>query len=83
MKQAYVKDSDVRIKGTLDLTPGCANVDGFDANFEPVWEGGTTMYWDDQYTQTNGKGEKLYVGEDGGTYAQSDLELRDVESKPV
>lgn len=80
MKQAFVKDSDIQIVGTLERLTGRGEISGFGDTFADVeWQGSTEVFWDEQKTvQRDGK--DIYLDEDGNEYTEDQLELRDDES---
>jgi hypothetical protein len=81
MKQLYVKDSDVRIDGTIEVLAGLAIASSWeaDANGVPVPEyaGTTEVWWNDQRTKRDDGGNMMVQGDDGETYSILECELRD------
>ncbi len=76
MQQAYVKGTDIRIVGTLESIQGTAIVDGFDANGDPVYEGGTDIDWNTQTTERNDKGQIIFVDENDKARSADEVEFR-------
>ncbi|MBR8189244.1 hypothetical protein KDW82_09235 [Burkholderia vietnamiensis] len=76
MRQLYAPNGN-KIVGTSDLVPGTANVSGWNDDDTPVWEGRTTMHWDDQKTRVNEAGVIYVVDEDGEHHLFSDCVFRD------
>ena len=70
---------EVCITGTLEVLSGVANIAGGarnpDGTLELHWEGGTTIYWDEQRTQLDATGIRLYVDEDGETVNEANVIL--------
>lgn len=63
-------------EGTLDCVPGVAQME-FDAVGNAEYSGQTIMWWDDQYTETDGDKNVTLLCEDGHRW-QSLVE--DIES---
>ena len=74
---------DIAIQGTLERLSGMAGIAGAwldDAGrLQFDWEGGTEIYWDDQETQRNGYGERLFVDENGELVPESMVLIREEE----
>lgn len=81
MKQLYVKDSEVRIDGTVEVLSGLAIASSWeaDANGVPVpeYSGTTEVWWNDQRTKRDDGGNMMVQGDDGETYSILECELRD------
>jgi hypothetical protein len=61
------------IKGTLETLSGCALAYEFDETGEPNYQGETEIWWDEQKTVTNDKGQMLYLDEDGNEWTWDQL----------
>lgn len=81
MQHLYRKDNGTKIVGTFDHVPCCCEVTGWtvgaDGKPEPEFAGGSEMYWDDSFTQTNPEGVMWLVDENGEQVLMSDCEVRD------
>lgn len=75
----------VLILGTYDMVPGCALIQDprkdENGNLEFDYAGETRLYWDAQETQTDGRGSRLFVDENGDTWPESALTLVEAEEK--
>lgn len=77
------KTTKVLVSRTLECVPGAAEftnprikdgkVETDPLDFE--YATGSVLWWDDQYTQRNEKGERLFVDDHGTTVPESDLEF--------
>ena len=70
---------EIAIIGTLEIVSGCAGIAGAsrssDGSLDIDWEGGTEIYWDEQRTQVDGNGARLYVDEEGATVHEDNVLL--------
>jgi hypothetical protein len=69
------------IVGTKELVPACANTNGFSDLGDPIYAGGSEMYWDDSKTQyhegRDGNGNMIVIDECGDEHVASDCKLVD------
>jgi hypothetical protein len=87
MKQLYVKETGVKIRGTFDKVPGCSVVNewvmGTDGVIRALSYGGTDVWWDDQYTETEaGTTDPWLIDENGEQVLMSACELREEDEEP-
>ncbi|MDR5839343.1 hypothetical protein [Caballeronia sp. LZ034LL] len=75
MKQLYAPNGKL-ILGTYDKVPCCCNTSGWSDLGDPIFSGGSDMYWDDSTTQLTPEGEMLVVDEDGDIWAKNLCTLR-------
>lgn len=61
-----------QIVGTKEIIPGMAQATSYSADGEPIYDGGTTIWWDDQKTVWE-KGSRVYLDENGGEWAFAQL----------
>jgi hypothetical protein len=62
-----------RITGTFESLEGVALISKFSKDDTFEYEGSTDVWWDNQKTQKNAKGEYLFVDEDGGIWPSTKL----------
>jgi len=75
------------ISGTLETLRGRA---GVIFHAEPIsgeeqeghlcfsWDGGTDVFWDEQKTVTNEKGQRIFLDEEGNQWTEDDITLEEV-----
>lgn len=71
----YVKGTDVRIIGTLELVFGVAQVNGLDDDGSIIWGGETKIDWNSQETVLRND-KPVWISEDGGEYPTNAIEDR-------
>ena len=76
----FASPNGVQIVGTLETLTGRANAVEFDpVTGEPSYEGGTTIFWDDQKTVER-DGKTIYLDEDGDEWTFDQLkQIEEVE----
>lgn len=75
----------VPIIGTYEELEGVANINGATlddspnapAKYDLDWQGSTDVWWDGQRTKLNKKGERLFIDENGDSWPESKLVLKD------
>lgn len=77
--QAY-SPSGKKIIGTLEQIPGVANIYGFavyeDGSVDPEYAGETDVEWDNQVTETDDNGDRIFIDEDGAAWPEPKVKFR-------
>lgn len=77
-----------KIVGTYDKVPGVALAytyyrDPVDGHVEAEYEGETKLRWNDCEAQYATNGQRLYVDEDDGLWAENEIEWLPESKKPI
>lgn len=71
----FVKGTQTRLVGTLELLRGVVAVLGKDAEGNPVFSDHTDI-WDEQHTARDPLGNRLWIDENEATYPEFKVEWR-------
>ncbi|TYO65469.1 hypothetical protein FXV83_16165 [Bradyrhizobium hipponense] len=74
----YVSPTGSPILGTLEKLTGRAEIMGIDDNGEPVYQGGTEIFYDDQVTATK-DGKMIFLDENGAEWTFDQLQPVEAE----
>lgn len=69
----YYSPKGVLIIGTREILTGVAIINGISDDGEPEYEGTTEVEWDNQRSDTDVSGGRLFVDEKGGIWPFSSL----------
>lgn len=69
----YVKATGEPVRGVKETVPGCALASGIDENGTPIYDGGTTLYWDDQTSVVGEDERRVWVTQDGDNVSEAAL----------
>ncbi len=72
----YVKGTNIEIEGTLETVRGVALTLGLEEDGSPIYAGETKIWWDEQRTVMHGN-DRVWIGSNGTTYLQSQIEDRE------
>ncbi|BAR61917.1 hypothetical protein NK6_8770 [Bradyrhizobium diazoefficiens] len=72
MAREYVSPTGSPILGTLERLTGRAEITGIEDNGEPVYQGGTEIFYDDQVTATQ-DGKMIFLDENGAEWTFDQL----------
>ena len=79
MAREYVSPSGSLILGTLERLTGRSEISGIKDDGEPVYSGGTEIFYDDQVTATDSEGKMIFLDEDGAEWTFDQLKPADEE----
>jgi hypothetical protein len=80
MSKEYVSPTGSPILGTKELLTGRAEITGIEDNGEPVYQGSTEIFYDDQVTETL-EGKMIFLDEDGAEWTFDQLKPADEEAE--
>ncbi|WP_396604853.1 hypothetical protein ACFLEY_22285 [Bradyrhizobium sp. YCK136] len=72
MAREYVSPTGSPILGTLERLTGRAEITGIEDDGEPVYQGGTEIFYDDQVTATQ-DGKMIFLDENGAEWTFDQL----------
>jgi hypothetical protein len=75
----YVKNTDIKVLGTLGFVGCLAYVSGIDAEGKPIHDGQAEVDWSSIHPVTK-DGEQLWYAEDHKEYLHSEIEMREEET---
>lgn len=85
MRTARCKSTGKQIVGTLETMTGVSGIVenswfvGEDGSLQFDHDGGTSVSWESQFTQTDESGYRIFVDEDDNQVTEKDVELVEVK----